>query len=71
MYDAVLYNSALAQARSDALARLGLTPGAYLFARADPVRIATAARELAPSGEPPVVFGDGRASSKIAEILAR
>jgi UDP-N-acetylglucosamine 2-epimerase len=180
MYDAVLYNSALAQERSDALARLGLTPGAYLLATvhrpqntddpaalsailsafgelketlvlpvhprtqaalkrygleppanvrltdavgyldmlvleqharmiltdsggvqkeayffgvpcvtlreetewvetvaagwnllagADPVRIATAARELAPSGEPPVVFGDGRASEKVAEIL--
>jgi UDP-N-acetylglucosamine 2-epimerase len=32
MYEAVLYNSVLAQARSDALTRLGLTPGAYLLA---------------------------------------
>jgi len=32
MYDAVLYNTAIAAARSDVLARLDLTPGRYLLA---------------------------------------
>ena len=31
MYEAILYNLSLAEARSDALARLGLSPGGYLL----------------------------------------
>jgi UDP-GlcNAc3NAcA epimerase len=46
MYDAVLHNAALAEARSDLLARLGLEPGSYALATIhrpantdDPVRL--------------------------------
>jgi UDP-N-acetylglucosamine 2-epimerase len=36
----------------------------------DPERIVEAVRELAPSGEPAALFGDGRASDKVAAVLA-
>ncbi len=35
----------------------------------DPARIAWAAREFRPSGQPPAVFGDGRAAQRIASLL--
>jgi UDP-N-acetylglucosamine 2-epimerase len=37
----------------------------------NPARIVVAVRELAPLGEPAVIFGDGRASEKMAEILSQ
>jgi UDP-N-acetylglucosamine 2-epimerase len=44
--------------------------GWNVLAGADPARIVAAAQELAPTGEPAAVFGDGRASEKVAEIMA-
>lgn len=38
---------------------------------ADPQRIAAAVRSLRPSGAPPEVFGDGRASERMVEIIAQ
>ena len=64
MYDAVLYNIALAEQRSDILARLGLTPGGYALVTAhrprntdNPDRLRAIIAALEEIGESlPVVF---------------
>jgi UDP-GlcNAc3NAcA epimerase len=64
MYDAVLYNTALAEQRSDALLRLGLAPGGYVLATIhrpsnadEPVRLrAILAALQALAADCPVVF---------------
>lgn len=64
MYDALLYNAALAEQRSDALTRLGLSPGGYALATVhrprntdDPARLQAILAALEEIGqELPVVF---------------
>jgi UDP-N-acetylglucosamine 2-epimerase len=64
MYDAILYNTALAKQRSDALARLGLSPGGYALATVhrprntdDPARLRVILAAMEEIGqEMPVIF---------------
>lgn len=48
-----------------------LVAGWNVLADADPDAIVTACRREPPSGEPPPVFGDGRAAERMVELLER
>jgi UDP-GlcNAc3NAcA epimerase len=45
--------------------------GWNVIVNADPARIVWAAREFRPTGEPPAVFGEGRAAERMVDLLMR